>query len=89
MKVPGYTWHVAEFVEQARVEEFPRDAVERVKLHLLDAVGIMLGAYATKHTILEGVIHQRADRPGRRGDGSADLRAAGGLLLRGRHCLAA
>lgn len=62
---PGYTRQVAEFVAQARMEEFPRDAVERAKLHLLDAVGIMLGAYATRHPLLEAVIQLARESSGR------------------------
>ena len=61
----GYTGQVAEFAARARFEEFPQDAVDTVKLHLLDAVGIMLGAYATRHPILEGVIQLARESGGR------------------------
>jgi len=62
---PGYTRQVAEFVTQARVDAFPPEAVERVKLHLLDALGIMLGAYATRHPVVEGVLQLAREVGGR------------------------
>lgn len=62
---PGYTRQVAEFAAGARVEAFPPEAVERVKLHLLDAVGIMLGAYATDHPVAKGMIRLARESGGR------------------------
>ncbi|MDR7434808.1 MAG: MmgE/PrpD family protein [Armatimonadota bacterium] len=54
--VPELTRQVAEFVTQTRADSFPPEAVEQVKLHLLDALGNMLGAYATRHPVVEGVL---------------------------------
>jgi 2-methylcitrate dehydratase PrpD len=74
LKAKGYTRQVAEFVVEARLEDAPQDVIERVKLHLLDAVGIMLGAYAVRHPILQGVI-QLARESG--GNAEATLVGAG------------
>ncbi|MDR7469179.1 MAG: MmgE/PrpD family protein [Armatimonadota bacterium] len=63
--VPGYTRQLAEFITQARVDAFPPEAVERVKLHLLDALGIMLGAYATRHPVVDGVLRLAREATGR------------------------
>lgn len=65
MGTPGYTRLVAEFVAGVRFDEFPEDAVDHVKLHLLDGVGIMLGAYATRHPVLEAVIQLARESSGR------------------------
>ncbi len=62
---PGYTRQVAEFVTRAGVDGFPPEAVERVKLHLLDGLGNMLGAYATRHPVVEGVLRLAREAGGR------------------------
>lgn len=77
MKIEGSTRRVAEFVETAQIEEFPQDAVQWVKLHLLDGVGNMLGAYATRHPLLEGLTRLARESSGR---AEATVVGAGGKV---------
>lgn len=74
---PGYTRQVAEFVTRAGVDGFPPEAVERVKLHLLDGLGNMLGSYATRHPVVEGVLRLAREAGGRP---EATLAGSGGKV---------
>jgi len=52
----AYTRAIAEYVSETRFSDLPAEAVACAKLHLLDAIGIMLGAYRTRHALLQGLI---------------------------------
>lgn len=61
----GFTAQVAEFASRAQIEEAPQDVLDRAKLHLLDAVGIMLGGVSTRHPVLDGVTQLALESAGR------------------------
>jgi len=52
----GFTRELAAFVAGAAFSDFAPEALDRLKLHVLDALGIALGAYATGHRIVRGLI---------------------------------
>ena len=73
MKI-GYTRTVAEYVTRTQFDDLPRDAVATAKLHILDAIGVMLGAYGTKHALIRNLIELSREASAR---GKATIVGAG------------
>ena len=55
-KTTNYTLALADFVANVRYEDLPQRIKDRVKLHILDALGIALGAYATSYPLLANLV---------------------------------
>jgi len=55
-KPTAYTRAIAKYVRETRFSNLPQEAIDSAKLHLLDAIGIMLGAYRTGHALIQGLI---------------------------------
>jgi 2-methylcitrate dehydratase PrpD len=67
MNIPyNYTKTLARFVRNTRFEDLPKQVIERTKLHILDAIGITLGAFGTKHPIIKSLISLVSESGGRK-----------------------
>ena len=55
-KRTAYTRTIAKYVCETQFSDLPQEAIDCAKLHLLDAVGIMLGAYRTNHALIRGLV---------------------------------
>jgi|Deesub1362A_J573_1020465.scaffolds.fasta_scaffold04973_3 2-methylcitrate dehydratase PrpD len=51
----GFTREIAAFVAGTSFSDLSSKALARLKLHILDALGIALGAYGTGHRVIEGL----------------------------------
>ena len=70
----GCTRAIAEYVARTQFADLPRAAVATTKLHILDALGIMLGAYGTRHALIRGLIELTLEQSAR---GQATIIGAG------------
>jgi len=70
----AYTRAIAEYVCETRFSDLPQEAVACAKLHLLDAIGIMLGAYGAKHELIRSLIELVTESCG---DGQATIVGSG------------
>ena len=61
----GCTRAIAEYVARTQFADLPRAAVATTKLHILDALGIMLGAYGTRHALIRGLIELTLEQSAR------------------------
>ena len=52
----NYTRLIADFVTSTRYNDVPPDVITSIKMHVLDAVGIALGAYSTQHPLIQALI---------------------------------
>jgi len=73
-KAKAYTRAIAEYVRRTRFSDLPQETLTSAKLHLLDAIGIMLGAFRTKHALIQGLIGLLMES---RGKGEASILGLG------------
>lgn len=59
-----YTRSIGEYVAGTEYEDLPREATAAVKMHILDALGISLGAYGTGHPLVRRLIDLSAELGG-------------------------
>lgn len=64
----GFTREIAAYVARTSFSDLPTGALGRLKLHVLDALGIALGAYGTGHRLIGGLIEIARERGGGKGD---------------------
>jgi len=69
----GYTRALAAYVAETEFDDLPKEAIARVKLHFLDALGISLGACGTGHRRIRKLI-ELAEAQGK---GEATILGAG------------
>lgn len=55
-KPSPYTRAIVEYVNRTDFDDLPHEAIETAKLHSLDALGIMLGAYGAGHALVEDLV---------------------------------
>jgi 2-methylcitrate dehydratase PrpD len=63
-KQEGYTTSIADYVVTTGFEDLPPQATAEAKLHILDALGIALGAYGTGHRLVKQLIELSAELGG-------------------------
>ncbi|MDH4209534.1 MAG: MmgE/PrpD family protein, partial [Anaerolineae bacterium] len=63
-RADGYTRSIGEYVAGTEYTHLPAEAVATVKLHILDALGIALGAYSTGHPLVRQLIELSAEAGG-------------------------
>lgn len=61
----GYTLALTDFVANLKYEDLPQRVRDAVKLHLLDAIGIALGAYATSHPVVTTLVALSVEQKGK------------------------
>jgi len=85
----GYTRSIAKYVVTTGFEDLPPEATAEAKLHILDALGIALGAYGTGHRLVRELIEVSVEIGGTQeatilGDGrkvaSPDAAMANGVM---------
>lgn len=59
-----YTRSIAEYVTATGFEDLPPEATTKAKLHILDALGISLGAYGTGHRLVRKLIELSTEMRG-------------------------
>jgi 2-methylcitrate dehydratase PrpD len=59
-----YTRSIGEFVAGTQYEDLPAESTAAVKLHILDALGIGLGAYGTGHPLVSRLIELSVESGG-------------------------
>jgi 2-methylcitrate dehydratase PrpD len=59
-----YTRSIAKYVAATEFEDLPQEAIAKAKLHILDAIGIMLCAYGTGHRLIKGLMELAAESGG-------------------------
>lgn len=52
----NYTIEVGRFVEETEFNDLPGPVIDRAKLAILDALGIAIGAYGTRHQVVRSLI---------------------------------
>jgi len=62
----GYTNLLAEYVVRTEFKDLPEEALTVVKLHLLDGLGIALGAYGTGHWLIKNLIDLALETGGKK-----------------------
>jgi 2-methylcitrate dehydratase PrpD len=55
-RADGYTRAITEYVTRTDYRDIPEAALAATKLHILDALGAMLGAYGTTHPLVQSLI---------------------------------
>jgi 2-methylcitrate dehydratase PrpD len=60
----GYTRSIGQYVAATGYDDLPAEATREAKLHVLDALGIGLGAYGTGHTLVRKLIELSAEMGG-------------------------
>lgn len=59
-----YTCSIAEYITATGFEDLPLEATSETKLHILDALGISLGAYGTGHRLVSNLIELSTEMGG-------------------------
>lgn len=60
-----YTRSIAEYITATGFEDLPPEATSTAKLHILDALGISLGAYGTGHRLVKKLIELSTEMGGK------------------------
>ena len=63
----NYTLEVGKFVEETAFKDLPKLVVERAKFAILDALGISIGAYGTRHRLVRALIDMTPEASGTQG----------------------
>jgi 2-methylcitrate dehydratase PrpD len=61
----NYTRFIADFVASTCYDDIPPNVIVSVKMHILDAIGIALGAFSTQHPLIQALTRLIADTSGR------------------------
>jgi len=60
----GYTRSIGEYVAATGYDDLPAEVTREAKLHVLDAIGISVGAYGTGHTLVRKLIELSTEMGG-------------------------